>query len=160
MSDAPRSVAPGNSPTPSMIDAREQAEFVGSIDTGQWESPLDYLRRIPSGVVPGGYDENFGRGLGVAHVLDEAVRRGVTDRSYTGMSVTESYSVDRGKALILSTPPMVIFGIALDRGVAYQAPGVERGYLLGSPGRRCELLDATTGKLVEVDSADAIEVSV
>lgn len=50
-------------------------------------------------------------------------------------------------------------GIGLMRGVAYRAPGLERGYVIGQVGiRQWQMLDAVTGQLVTVSDEDAVEV--
>lgn len=153
----------GSWQTMKAVDGHED-DILGAIDPSRvWQSPLDFLRTIPSGILPGGndYDDNFGRGLHAAQVIDETVRMGIVDRTYEGMQVIESYTIPRRQAIILSNPPMVIFGIGLERGVPYTVTGSERCYLLHTidNARSYDVLDAVTGRILRVRPEQLIEMT-
>lgn len=82
-----------------------------------------------------------------------------------GVPIYLSHAVERGRIIIGFDPNgtsgrRVIFeGRGLGRGIAYTAPGVERGYVVSMHNPlRYDLVDATTGRVVRVLADECVEV--
>lgn len=84
---------------------------------------------------------------------------------YTGIPIYRSYDIPRGKWMSTVDPAggrrrLLFEGRGLCRGVPYTVDGlVIRGYLTGPMRERCNLIDAVTGRVVQVRSDDAVEVA-
>lgn len=80
---------------------------------------------------------------------------------FPAMPIIQSSGLERGRYMIVNDPTRgkcLIEGIGLARGIPYRTPDVDRGYVLHAGTRRATLIDAVTGRLVEVAVDDCVEV--
>lgn len=89
----------------------------------------------------------------------------LTPDALGAMPIYGTYGVERGRVIVAADPAamrgasMVLFeGRGLRRGIAYETPDVERGYLTGAMGAGCRLIDATTGRIVHVHADECREI--